>query len=57
MQKESRDWKKKLEALFLYCFCKDKPRILIEIFNLTAKHRLVSGPKIVMVPKELLQPN
>lgn len=37
VQKESRDWKK-LEALFLYCFCKHKPKILIEIFNLTAKH-------------------
>lgn len=37
VQKESRDWKN-LEALFLYCFCKHKTRILIEIFKLTAKH-------------------
>lgn len=55
VQKEFRDWKK-LEALFLYCLCKHKPRILIEIFNCKAL-TVVAGPRTVMVPKELLQPN
>lgn len=38
VQRESREWTK-LKALFLYCFCKDKPRIIIKISNLTAKHQ------------------